>query len=561
MDIATMATITQIASTNGNFDILASLLTTAGLAATFDNAADGPDAFTVFAPTDAAFEALAVSLGYAGPEGDEAAVETFLVGVLTELGGGDPLPTLTTILQYHVSAGAKTLAEVGALANVETLQGGTIAPDASGDGPATLGDADPSGVDPAVVVPDVAADNGIIHGIDQVLLPLDLQGNNPTIAEIAAGNPDFSILVELLATADLVDAVADPAADLTVFAPTNAAFGALAQSLGFTGDAGDAEAVTGFLVEALTGLGGGDPLPLLTSILTYHVSPGGKTLSEVAALSEVATLDGATFAPGPDGTLIDADPDAPDPALALTDLLASNGVVHAIDGVLLPLDAPTFAVQQGGDRPDLLAGGASADNLIGGGGADILRGRRGDDVLSGGRGADAVLGGAGDDDMSGGGGADLMIGGKGDDAMSGGGRADKMHGNTGDDVMTGGAGADVLAGGRGGDELSGGAGRDLLLGGRGDDTLDGGAGRDLMRGGSGDDVFVYGEGGGRDRVADFAAGEDVLDVSSFGLADFEAFEALGAQRSRAATFDFGDGDVLTLVGVQIDELSASDVLL
>ncbi|MEM6438741.1 MAG: fasciclin domain-containing protein [Pseudomonadota bacterium] len=543
MDIATMATITQIASTNGNFDILASLLTTAGLAATFDDADDGPDAFTVFAPTDGAFEALAVSLGYDGPAGDKAAVESFLVAALTELGGGDPLPTLTTILQYHVSLGAKPLAEIGGLATVDTLQGGTIAPDASGPGPATLGDADPSAQDPAVIVPDVAADNGIIHGIDQVLLPIDLQGNNPTIAEIASGDPTFSILVDLLTTAGLVDAVSAPDADLTVFAPTNAAFGALARSLGFTGDAADAEAVTGFLVGALTELGGGDPLPLLTTILTYHVSPGAKTLSEVAALTDVPTLAEVAFSPGPEGTLIDADPDAPDPALVLTDVAASNGFVHVIDGVLLPLDAPTFAVQEGGGGADVLSGGAGADNLLGEGGVDILNGEGGDDLLSGGRRADVLFGGDGADGVSGDGGSDLMIGGRGGDEMSGGRGADKMHGSTGDD------------------DLSGDRGRDLLLGGRGEDRLDGGAGRDVMRGGLGDDLFVYAEGNGFDRIGDFEIGEDRLDVTDFGLAGFQAFAALGTQRGRTAQFDFGDGDMLMLVGVDLDDLSASDILI
>ena len=75
-----------------------------------------------------------------------------------------------------------------------------------------------------------------------------------TIAEIAAGNPDFSLLVRALEATDLTDAVADPNADFTVLAPTNAAFGQLAADLGFGGDTADEDAVFNFLVEALAPL-------------------------------------------------------------------------------------------------------------------------------------------------------------------------------------------------------------------------------------------------------------------------------------------------------------------
>ncbi|MEO1293795.1 MAG: fasciclin domain-containing protein [Pseudomonadota bacterium] len=105
----------------------------------------------------------------------------------------------------------------------------------------------------------------------------------PTIADIAVGDDRFDILVQALTAADLVGAVADPTADLTVFAPTDDAFTQLAVDLGFTGDPADEDAVFGFIVSALTDLGGGDPIPLLTDILLYHVAPGSQTAADLGA--------------------------------------------------------------------------------------------------------------------------------------------------------------------------------------------------------------------------------------------------------------------------------------
>jgi len=84
---------------------------------------------------------------------------------------------------------------------------------------------------------------------------------------------------------------------------------------------------------------------VLTNVLLYHISPGAKPLAEVAALNDVPTLlEGATFSP--DGTtLVDNEPDLADPTLVDTDIGASNGIIHVIDRVLIPLDIP-------GNEPD-----------------------------------------------------------------------------------------------------------------------------------------------------------------------------------------------------------------
>ena len=324
-------TIAEIATDNGNFEILLKAVEAAGLTGPL---LDPESDLTVFAPTDEAFAALAVDFGFEGDTSDKDAVFDAIVAALTELGGGDPIPLLTDVLLYHLSEGAKLLEEVGSLETVDTLlEGATFAPDGT-----TLVDNEPDLEDPDVVIPDIEASNGVIHAIDRVLIPLDIPGNEPSIAELVASSDDFDILLKAVQAAGLDGALADPAADLTVFAPTDEAFVKLAKDFGFTGDPSDEDAVFDAIAGALATLG--DPIEVLTNVLLYHVSPSAKPLAEVAQLETVDTLlDGATFSP--DGTtLVDNEPDLKDPSLVATDVGASNGIVHVIDRVLIPLDIP-----------------------------------------------------------------------------------------------------------------------------------------------------------------------------------------------------------------------------
>lgn len=150
---------------------------------------------------------------------------------------------------------------------------------------------------------------------------------------------DFDVLIQALIAADLVDAVADPGADLTVFAPTDRAFIRLARDLGYRGN--DEAAAFGVIVEALTALGGGDPIPVLTNVLLYHVSPGSTSFADLKAArsAEVATLLGESFTANR-RQLVDAAPQLRNPYIkrALTDINASNGVIHGINRVLVPVD-------------------------------------------------------------------------------------------------------------------------------------------------------------------------------------------------------------------------------
>ena len=154
-------------------------------------------------------------------------------------------------------------------------------------------------------------------------------------------NPrDYDILIQAATTADLVGALSDPSAQLTVFAPDDAAFVRTARTLGFTGS--DEEGAWNFLVGAFTQLGNGDPIPVLTTVLLYHVAPERLGALQVVFSRQIDTL--ADVADASFGVrlfqLIDNAPKLPNPYLNISALnqRASNGVIHGITRVLIPLD-------------------------------------------------------------------------------------------------------------------------------------------------------------------------------------------------------------------------------
>ena len=155
---------------------------------------------------------------------------------------------------------------------------------------------------------------------------------------------DYDILFTAVVAADLAGVLADPEAELTVFAPNDAAFFRLARDLGYEGKY-DEGAVWGFLVSALKGLGGGDPIPVLTDILLYHVAPGDvrpiDLILSTFFYSPIETaLPDATFQPF-FFRLIDNDPDVRDPFVTFPfNIVASNGRIHSISRVLIPVDLP-----------------------------------------------------------------------------------------------------------------------------------------------------------------------------------------------------------------------------
>lgn len=202
-------------------------------------------------------------------------------------------------------------------------------------------------------------------------------------------------------------------------------------------------------------------------------------------------------------------------------------------------------------------------NLAGTGGNDKLKGQAGNDTLTGNGGNDTLLGGGDDDRLNGNAGHDKLKGGSGDDELRGGSGQDKLIGNSGNDRLFGDGDNDTLKGGSGNDQLYGGAQDDSLNGGSGNDTLDGGQGNDVLKGGSNTDVFVFANGHGHDRIADFNAKNDLEKIDLSGLSGFDDFQDVqdaANQTGRHVTIDTGDDSSILLSNVALKHLDASDFL-
>ncbi|MDZ4095024.1 MAG: hypothetical protein U1D35_08970 [Paracoccaceae bacterium] len=198
----------------------------------------------------------------------------------------------------------------------------------------------------------------------------------------------------------------------------------------------------------------------------------------------------------------------------------------------------------------------------------LIADRRYDDwrgiTVSTGAGNDRVVGlgfnetfdlGTGRDYGRGRGGNDTIFGGGGNDTLFGDGGLDRLVGGAGNDAMNGGAGRDRLEGGGGHDLLLGAGGNDTLYGGSGRDTLDGGTGNDLLSGGGGPDVFRFRAGGGTDTVFGFTNDIDTLQILSLGATPL----SFARQAGNHVVFDFGGGDVLTVLNITVAALT-DDIL-
>ncbi len=264
-------TIVDIAVADGRFSTLVTALQAASLVDTLKG--DGP--FTVFAPTDEAFAKL--------PAGT---VEALLADI----------PALTDILLYHVTNGKALAADVVELSTVDTLNGIPVKVTVM-DGKVLLNEAQ-------VVITDIAADNGVIHVIDSVLLP------PKDIVDIAVEDGRFTTLAAALQAAGLVDTLKGEG-PFTVFAPTDEAFAKLPEGT----------------VEALLA-----DIPALTEILLYHVAEGRQFSADVVKLDKIPTVQGKSAMI----SVMDGVAKIDDAQIVITDILAANGVIHVIDSVILP---------------------------------------------------------------------------------------------------------------------------------------------------------------------------------------------------------------------------------
>ncbi len=281
-------TLVDVAIANGNFTTLVAALQSTGLDTVLS---DLDSDFTVFAPTDDAFARLPA-------------------GTLDSLTSEQ----LSNILLYHVLPG-------------EVLADGAITVAQSMENVITMANSDKASlsfVDSMLFVnggkvstADVLADNGVIHVLDNVLLPpAEMTTPSQNIVEVAVADPDnFSTLVTALTAADLVTTLSDEDAMFTVFAPTNAAFAAV-----------DPDALSALLADT----------DALTNVLLTHVV-GGATLSSLDAYAANGKM--LTTA---SGTAIDVAIDAETGMLiigganvVISDIYTTNGVIHVIDSVIL----------------------------------------------------------------------------------------------------------------------------------------------------------------------------------------------------------------------------------
>ena len=282
--------IVEIAQGNPDLSILVDAVVYTDLVATLD----GTTEFTVFAPTNAAFTSLLSTLGVAKVE---------------DL----PKETVTALLLYHVVPGTVMSSDIttGYVSSASPF--GTTASNLSlyitkDNNGVTIND----GV--KVITPDVMASNGVVHVVDKVI-------TLPTVVNQALNNPNFSTLVAALTRADLgVDYVTllSGAGPFTIFAPTNDAFAALLTELNVSGLA-DIDAAT------------------LNKVLQYHVVNGANvTAGSLTEGQEVTTFAGGKFTISLVGGANITDANNRKTNIIATDVQATNGIIHAVDKVLLP---------------------------------------------------------------------------------------------------------------------------------------------------------------------------------------------------------------------------------
>ncbi len=293
------------AQNTGVHDSLVAALAHAGLV----EALQGQGPFTVFAPTDDAFAAAGIDLTTFDTEEENA--------------------TLVDILTYHVYPGSVEAAQVtdGMTA---TMLNGDDATFTVTNGVVMVGDA-------TVTTADVMASNGIIHVIDKVLMPPADLVDIPTVAQ-STGIHDS--LVAAVIQAELLSTLQGDG-PFTVFAPTDDAFTAAGVDL--------------------AALDNEEGKAALTDILLYHVVSGAVPSSAVTDGMVAAAVNGddLTFTVG-EGVMVN------DANVILADVMASNGIIHVIDKVLMPpadlVDIPTVAQSTG--IHNTLVDALSASDLV-----------------------------------------------------------------------------------------------------------------------------------------------------------------------------------------------------
>ena len=276
--------IIELAQSNTDLSTFVTAVDAAGLT----SALKGTGPFTVFAPSNDAFNML-----------DEGVLETLIANP----------EVLADLLKYHVVSGKKMSADLSNGTVPTLLSGESINITVSG-GTVTLNGT--SNVETA----DLEATNGVIHIIDEVIFPEGFELPLKSIYEIASETPSLSILADALAMfPELEDALSSDGS-YTVFAPTNDSFTALMGVIGQTNP-------------------DNIPLDVLERILKYHVIAGASLMSsDLTDGQTAATLlsDEDVITVSIDGTSVKIN----GANVTTADVEASNGYVHIVDAVLVP---------------------------------------------------------------------------------------------------------------------------------------------------------------------------------------------------------------------------------
>jgi transforming growth factor-beta-induced protein len=247
----------------------------------------GDGAYTVFAPTNAAFSGLLTAIG-----------QTSLDNI--------PESVLRDVLEYHVVAGAVRSTQ---------LTNGDVATVGGEDITVNVNAGVKINTTTNVVTPDISASNGVVHVVDAVLVPPTITPVVGTIVAPAYFNKDFSTLVAAVVQAGLLPTLLSSTNQLTLFAPTNEAF--------------EAAGITALPPNTTEGNA------TLTSILTYHVISGTAEVkaSDIATGPSIATTLGGKIylSKGAAGVYINGKTQ-----VTATDIQASNGIVHVINRTLTP---------------------------------------------------------------------------------------------------------------------------------------------------------------------------------------------------------------------------------
>lgn len=297
-------TIADIAIAGADFSILETALTRTNLVATLD----GAGSFTVFAPTNDAFNTFFASLGSN-----------------VNVNNVDPA-ILKAILLYHVIGDEITFAEVPAAGYATTLS--TLNSAANGPGISMFlqksgttitinGGVDSKGATTTQATADIEASNGVIHVVNRVI-------QIPTLVDHVVDNPEFETLQTVVTSAAqsaVLNALSGltPSAPATLFAPNNTAFATALGAGGFANGASN-EAVT--------------------KVLQYHVTTVGNVRSNQLQNNQIVPMytdpvQNTTVILGTNTV------DIRDTASNLSrvfqaDIQASNGVIHGVNRVLQP---------------------------------------------------------------------------------------------------------------------------------------------------------------------------------------------------------------------------------